>query len=413
MVIPRASLVIPTYNRANLIRRSLEFHLQMAENAPFPIEVIVSDNASTDNTADVLDLFEGHPNLVVIRRGENNGSSANVFTGFHQARGEVVTFIGDDDFLVPDAWFRACQHVIADSAIMMWQAPWVMFDEIQNRTIGNFYNISDIIRFNEGDYLNAFNMILDEHIFPEVCIYRRSHVFRMVGRDSHIMYWAFVQIARALSQGAVVFAPEPFAVFTSVSKHNRNAGNAEAMIGWDRYRGGIEYGLAHVFERQKLTETLRATLVAKLETFTAQRMLVARRLHLAARNYVEADELSRRIVFARQALPELAQEIKNLRTLAVFQECLREAFSLGGERIAVDPAIPDSIITALKESEQIALTRGATDTRSRAPFSRAFLSLGDDYPYGQTRNDLVVRVDAALSRGDGLMHPDLRLIGTH
>lgn len=89
---PLVSVVIPTYNRAGLIDRSLESAFaQTYDN----LEVIVVDDGSTDNTEEVLPSTWG--DRIRYHRQENQGAGAARNTGIGLAQGEFVAFLDSDD----------------------------------------------------------------------------------------------------------------------------------------------------------------------------------------------------------------------------------------------------------------------------------------------------------------------------
>jgi hypothetical protein len=104
---PLLTVGIPTYNRAATLRRCLERLLTDLEPHAARIEVIVSDNASPDDTGAVLreagTLWQGRVRLRCTRQEQNIGVSRNVVALFHAARGRYFMFLGDDDCLSPQA----------------------------------------------------------------------------------------------------------------------------------------------------------------------------------------------------------------------------------------------------------------------------------------------------------------------
>ncbi len=102
---PILSITIPTWNRAKLLTetiRQLAGELKALE--PLDVEILISDNASTDDTEDVVAhwLNEGVP-LRYVRNLENIGSDANIAQCFNLARGKYVLILGDDDLFVDGA----------------------------------------------------------------------------------------------------------------------------------------------------------------------------------------------------------------------------------------------------------------------------------------------------------------------
>ena len=67
---PLLSICIPTYNRAEYLAKSLDSLIVQPEFSQ--IEVVISDNASTDNTEEVCKHYrEKYPNIVYYRNQEN------------------------------------------------------------------------------------------------------------------------------------------------------------------------------------------------------------------------------------------------------------------------------------------------------------------------------------------------------
>lgn len=94
------SIITPTYNRADTLRRMLN-HLFAMEGID-ACEVIVVDDGSEDHTQAVLAEFAaGHANLKP-RRQANGGPGVARDTGLAAATGERILFIDDDVFASPD-----------------------------------------------------------------------------------------------------------------------------------------------------------------------------------------------------------------------------------------------------------------------------------------------------------------------
>ena len=90
------SVVIPAYNRANSVRRSVESVLQQTYRH---LEIIVVDDGSTDGTAEVLETFEDR--IQVIRQ-PNGGPSSARNTGVAHSKGEIIAFLDSDDTWKPE-----------------------------------------------------------------------------------------------------------------------------------------------------------------------------------------------------------------------------------------------------------------------------------------------------------------------
>ena len=100
---PKLSVILPTFNRADSLRRALAALLRQSV-LPGAYEVIVVDNNSTDGTAEVAALFE-HRGVRLVREPRQGLSFARN-TGLGAARAPVVAFTDDDVEVAPD-WVEA------------------------------------------------------------------------------------------------------------------------------------------------------------------------------------------------------------------------------------------------------------------------------------------------------------------
>lgn len=95
------SVIIPTFNRAGQLVRTLESILAQ-DGLPGPLEVIVVDDGSADETARVLRGL-GDAGACTYVRQPNQGAAAARNTGVAQSRGDVLVFLDDDIQLRPGA----------------------------------------------------------------------------------------------------------------------------------------------------------------------------------------------------------------------------------------------------------------------------------------------------------------------
>jgi glycosyltransferase involved in cell wall biosynthesis len=104
------TLAIPTYNRAQRLRETLfEFVAQIEGAALTDVEIVVSDNCSTDGTPQVCaDIAAAHPALRLryFRNTTNLGFDGNVNALFGHAQGQYVWTFSDDDEPLPQVLTR-------------------------------------------------------------------------------------------------------------------------------------------------------------------------------------------------------------------------------------------------------------------------------------------------------------------
>lgn len=99
------SIVIPAYNEVTRIRRSLDAVLGFLQTQPYRAEIIVVDDASSDETAGRVSEYipkfhEAGHDLRVLTNKPNRGKGYSVKRGLTEARGEIVLF-SDADFSSP------------------------------------------------------------------------------------------------------------------------------------------------------------------------------------------------------------------------------------------------------------------------------------------------------------------------
>jgi glycosyltransferase involved in cell wall biosynthesis len=94
---PPVSIVIPNYNYGQYLRIAIDSALAQTHS---PVEVIVVDDGSTDNSSQVIESY-GSRITPILKANGGHGSALNA--GYARSRGEIVIFLDADDELTPDA----------------------------------------------------------------------------------------------------------------------------------------------------------------------------------------------------------------------------------------------------------------------------------------------------------------------
>ncbi|UCH83412.1 MAG: glycosyltransferase family 2 protein [Candidatus Latescibacterota bacterium] len=90
---PLVSIILPTFNRANVVGRSIQSVLSQTYRH---FELIIVDDGSNDTTPDVVGSFDDG-RIRYIRLAQNQGSSAARNHGLDAATGDIITFQDSDD----------------------------------------------------------------------------------------------------------------------------------------------------------------------------------------------------------------------------------------------------------------------------------------------------------------------------
>ena len=92
------SVVIPVFNCADYIRQSIESALAQTG---VTFEILVGDNASSDNTMDVVSEYAGHPHVRIFQNEKNLGMFGNLNRLVGEAKSPLVKILCADDWLLP------------------------------------------------------------------------------------------------------------------------------------------------------------------------------------------------------------------------------------------------------------------------------------------------------------------------
>jgi glycosyltransferase involved in cell wall biosynthesis len=96
---PSLSVLLPNYNYARYIGESLE---AIVSQSHVPAEIIVVDDASTDNSVAIIESYaRKHPNIKFLRNAQNLGVIASVERCLKQATGDYLSFTSSDDKILP------------------------------------------------------------------------------------------------------------------------------------------------------------------------------------------------------------------------------------------------------------------------------------------------------------------------
>jgi glycosyltransferase involved in cell wall biosynthesis len=182
------TVVLPTYNRAYCLRRSIDSVLNQTFSN---FELIVIDDGSTDNTAELLASIDD-PRLRVLRHPTNKGVSAAINSGIRAAASDVIALQDSDDEWLPEKLAKQVSAITSapaevgvvytdrwriDGAEKTWsRAPHFMpkdgliYQAALNGAIYNMANQCLMIRRKCFDQIGYFDENIRRHIDKEILI---------------------------------------------------------------------------------------------------------------------------------------------------------------------------------------------------------------------------------------------------
>lgn len=313
------SICIPTFNRSRYLNTLLQDISENFKIFPFQYEIIISSNASTDDTDEVVHNWLNKLPIVYIKQETNIGVAASLNDAYSHARGAFSMYLADDDFLEVEPLIGAIITFIGYPSAHILYAPWKLVT-LKNKPSGpQFFTIPEDKIFKKGDHLELLELILNHHIFPEIYIFRTSALKRNLPKVNELAYWAFTGASDYLSFGDIIFLATPFYLSTTLyfdDEVRTQAGHTEVEYAWDRYRGGLEYFSSNIC--QQLDDKNFDLLQKKINAFVIQRMLVGLRIRIQKkRNPVDNYYLARRLcgLGQKSALPVNYDEIRSFAAL--------------------------------------------------------------------------------------------------
>ncbi len=148
---PLVSVIIPTYNEQEDIRRTLK---ALAQQNYLNKEVIIVDNASTDRTVEIVFEYVRSHQFKLVRRPVSEGVAASRNVGIMQATGEILLILNADVF--PDPGFldqivshyeNDCDYLLVESRVANQEQLYARFIESEHHFL---YDGQTSINWTEG-----------------------------------------------------------------------------------------------------------------------------------------------------------------------------------------------------------------------------------------------------------------------
>jgi len=194
---PQYSIVVPAYNESARLGSTLRQILDHFHEQRWDVEILVVDDGSRDNTAELIRSYAAaHPEVRLVQNPGNQGKGYAVRNGMLQARGQVMLFT-DADLSSPiteAGKLFAALDAGADVAIgSRWLDPALMFkrQSLQRQVLSRIYHLylRLLLRFPYRDTqcgFKAFTRRAAGMIFP-------LQLIRRWGFDPEVLYLAHRQ----------------------------------------------------------------------------------------------------------------------------------------------------------------------------------------------------------------------------
>ena len=159
---PQLSIILVSYNTAEMTKRALESVFHETKNTDF--EVIVVDNASTDGSADLL--RNSFDNITVIDSGSNMGFAGGVCLGVEQSQGEYLLLLNPDTVVLDQAIDKLVAFAGQNPANGIWGGV----------TLNNDLSLNSQHAWAKPDFSNLlFSAIGLSKAFSNSCVFNQAN----------------------------------------------------------------------------------------------------------------------------------------------------------------------------------------------------------------------------------------------
>lgn len=168
------SILIPVYNREDLVRRAIDSTLRQT----YPnIEVIVVDNASTDGTWQTINAYAEKDQRVQCYRNDRNiGPIGNWRECLRRSRGEYIKILFSDDWLKADAIEEFVTPLSADASIGFAYSPAIFHDGVTEGSVAYQSQVAETGSVPSIDFLSGTVIGENLPVSPSCALFRREDV---------------------------------------------------------------------------------------------------------------------------------------------------------------------------------------------------------------------------------------------
>lgn len=205
---PFLSVVIPSYNRAGMLKRCVDSVLAAKSNE---IEALVSDNCSPDATQATLGAYDD-PRLRFWRNTQNVGAAGNILKLWREARGRWIFCLADDDFLLPGALDEIIQILKKHENVGVFLSSIQAVDESGSPIKIRHYSDEEGVFTEPIDSMPR--LVWAYHVFSRITFQRALADFEGAARHAESQYPQIYLVIAILRKYPALYLKEPFVAHT-------------------------------------------------------------------------------------------------------------------------------------------------------------------------------------------------------
>lgn len=220
---PVVSVCIPTYNYAEFLGRAVQ---SVLDQSFAEFELLVYDDASTDNTVDVMQPFLADPRVKLVVNEQNQGLFGNFNLAASESRGRYVKYLCADDWLDERFLARTVPLLEADADLSFATTAHWHADENGRLTAEQYGPFGDDQRVDGGFVARQLAQWGNVVGMPTNTLIRRELLERCGGFDADYAPSADVQLwLKLLAEGDMGWVNEKLCYWRIHGQHTHSYGD--------------------------------------------------------------------------------------------------------------------------------------------------------------------------------------------
>lgn len=190
---PILSICIPTYNRSEYLQKclqSIEIQLEEKPHLQNLVEIVISDNHSTDTTKEVVDEFiHKFSHIKYVVNEKNVGFDLNILNVVKNASGDYCWYLGDDDIIINGALSFVCEIIFAHKYDIICIEAEHLTDQ-KEYLVERKFLLNDTVTIKDSD----------EYYFKGYCqggvsvlMFKRSLWLSLVDENNFLEHWLYYE----------------------------------------------------------------------------------------------------------------------------------------------------------------------------------------------------------------------------
>ena len=173
----RISIIVPVYNLGKLVENAIQ---SICNQTYQNIEIIIVNDGSNDNTADILAKLAADDQRIIIISKKNEGVTKARMSGIKVSTGDWIGFVDGDDYVEPDMFQRLLSNALKNNADISHCGYQMVFPD----RVDYYYKTGKI--FIQDNHTGLKDLLTGNYVEPGLWnkLYKRELIMGVVNSDS-------------------------------------------------------------------------------------------------------------------------------------------------------------------------------------------------------------------------------------